>query len=186
MSKEKRELRRSIKKETKELTKENRWNLVLGELLISAGSETCVLAGPFQLGLVNFSLKTVRGEEKNTGDLFSGFSNRFGKSVGLFFLQLLYLCLWTMLFYIPGIIKSYSYAMSYYILQDNPEIGVKEAITKSRQMMKGHKWELFVMQLSFIGWILLSIITCRIVAFFFVAPWMNLAYAKFYDSIKDK
>lgn len=180
----KRELRKSIKKETRELVSENRWNLVLGSLLSGAGSDTLVLAGPFQIGLVNYSLKAVRKEEHNTGDLFKGFSGIFGKSVGAFFLQFLYLCLWCMLFYIPALIKSYSYSMTFYLLQDNPNLGPDEAITESRKLMKGHKWELFVFDLSFIGWIFLSMITFGIVAIFFVGPWMTLARAKFYDSIK--
>ena len=185
------ELRRSIKKETRELLKDDRWNLVLGDLLVSAASGSSaagvgvVLTGPFQYGLTNFSLKSVRKEERNTGDLFSGFSSMFGKSLGLFVLEFVYTLLWTLLFIIPGIIKSYSYSMAFYLLKDNPELGPDEAITRSRKLMKGHKWELFVLQLSFIGWILLSILTCGILAIFFVGPWMYLAQAKFYESIKE-
>ena len=182
----KRELRRSIKKETRELVGEHRWNLVLGSLLVSAGAECLVLGGPFQIGLNSYELGALRKEEQNTGTLFKGFSKLFGKSVGLFFLEVLYLFLWMMLFWIPGIIKSYSYSMAFFILKDNPDIGPDEAITRSRKLMKGHKWELFVLELSFIGWILLSIITCGIVAIFFVGPWMSLARAKFYESIKDE
>lgn len=191
MSKETKELRRTIKKETKELAKANRWNLVLGNLLVGTaeGSEVAgvgiVLGGPLTYGVTNYSLKVVRKEDSNTGDLFKGFSSIFGKSIGLFVLEFVYLLLWTLLFFIPGIIKSYSYSMSFYLLRDNPELDSEEAITRSRKLMKGHKWELFVFDLSFIGWIILSMLTLGILALFFVGPWMTLAHAKFYDSIKD-
>lgn len=189
---EKSELRRSIKKQTREQLKEDRWNLVLGDLLVGAASGSSaagvgiVLTGPLTFGFNKYAVKAVRKEERNTGDLFGGFSSNFGKYIGLFVLQMVYLCLWTLLFFIPGIIKSYSYAMSFYLMIDNPELGAKEAITKSRKLMNGHKWELFVLELSFIGWILLSILTFGILAIFFVGPWMNLAKAKFYDSIKEQ
>lgn len=179
------ELRRCIKKETRALVKENRWNLVLGSILVGAVQETVVLPGPMAIGLANYSLKAVRGEECNTGDLFHGFSKNFGRNIGLFILQVVYIFLWTLLFYIPGIIKLFSYAMTFYISRDNPDLTVKEAITKSRQMMNGHKWELFVFNLSFIGWILLSCLTLGLLLIFFVGPWMSLAQAKFYDSIKE-
>jgi len=186
---EKGKLRKAIKKEARNLVKENRWNLVLGNLVVGSASASSsygvglVLTGPLTLGLANYELKLLRNEESNTGDLFKGFKN-FGRAVVLFLLEFIYLCLWTLLFIIPGIIKSYSYAMSFYILKDNPEMEAKEAITKSREMMKGHKWELFVLQLSFIGWILLTMLTFGILGVFFVGPWMNLTYAKFYESIK--
>ena len=188
----KRELRKQIKKESRELLEENRWNVVLGNLLVgtASGSEVAgvgiVLTGPLQYGLASYCLKAVRKDErKNTGDLFSGFSNDFGRSLVLFVLETVYLCLWTLLFFIPGIIKSFSYSMAFYLLKDHPELSGKEAITASRKLMKGHKWELFVLHLSFIGWILLSMLTLGILAIFFVGPWMNLAQTKFYESIKE-
>ena len=192
MSKEKRNLRKTIKRESRELVKQNRWNLVLGDLLVSTSASTSyvvvgmVFGGPLTFGLTDYSLKTIRNERRNTGTLFKGFSKNFGKTVGLYFLEFIYLLLWFLLFIIPGIIKSFSYSMAFYILADNPELGPKEAITKSREMMKGHKWELFVLYLSYIGWIFLSILTFGLLAIFFVGPWTYLAAAKFYQTIKDK
>jgi uncharacterized membrane protein len=88
-----------------------------------------------------------------------------------------------MLFIIPGIVKSYSSAMSYYIMCDNPEMGANEAITRSREMMNGHKWQLFCLHFSFIGWILLSMLTCGLLLFM-VTPYMNAATAEFYEKLK--
>lgn len=190
---EKRELRKRIKKESRELFRENRWNLVLGNLLIgaAAGSNAAfvglVLCGPLSYGMANYTLKVVRNDEsKTTNDLFSGFSNVFANSLIAYILQVIFLALWSLLFLIPGIIKSYSYSMTFYILNDNPGLEGNDAITKSRQLMKGHKWDLFVLYLSFIGWILLSILTFGILAILFVGPWMYVAQAKFYESIKEQ
>lgn len=90
------------------------------------------------------------------------FSIAFGKwihNVLGILIMYVYIFLWSLLFLIPGIIKAYSYAMTPYILAEHPELSVNEAIDRSRAMMKGHKFDYFFLQLSFIGWMLLSIIT---------------------------
>ena len=84
---------------------------------------------------------------------------------------------------IPGIIKTYSYAMSYYILADDENIAPLDAITKSREMMDGHKWEFFVLQLSFILWGLLCAVTCGLAALY-VGPYQQVTMANFYDRLK--
>ncbi len=89
-----------------------------------------------------------------------------------------------MLLYIPGIIKSYSYAMTYYIAQDEPELSAEKCICKSMDMMKGHKMELFLLDLSFIGWILLCILTGGI-ALLWVEPYYLSARAAFYEELKE-
>ena len=185
------ELRRSIKKDARERLSDHRWNIVLGSLLCgaAAGSSVAgvgiVLTGPLQYGVNSYSVKAVRDEETNTGDLFAGFSNSFGKCLGVYVLTLVYTFLWTLLFFIPGIIKSFSYSMAMYILKDNPELSSDEAITASRKMMKGHKWELFVLQLSFIGWHLLGMLTFGILHIFFIGPWLSLTVAEFYSKLKE-
>lgn len=190
---EKSELRKKIKKESRELYRENRWNLVLGNLLCGAAVSSTsaavglVLGGPLAYGMADFTLKVVRKDEsKSTADLFKGFSNQFGRSIVAFILEAVYLALWFLLFIIPGIIKSFSYSMTFYLLHDHPELEGNDAITKSRELMKGHKWDLFVLRLSFIGWILLSCLTFGILAILFVNPWMSVAQAKFYESIKEQ
>lgn len=91
--------------------------------------------------------------------------------------------LWGLLWIIPGIVKGYSYAMTLYILRDYPELGPRGATLKSKLMMRGHKRELFLLNLSFIGWIALGIITCGI-GLLFVYPYMRAAHAHFYNDVK--
>ena len=84
----------------------------------------------------------------------------------------------------PGIIKSLSYALTPYILADCPKMAATDALKVSMRMMKGHKWELFVFGLSFIGWILLSALTFGLLQIFFVMPYMNAAFAGYYSERK--
>ena len=90
---------------------------------------------------------------------------------------------WFLLFIIPGIIKAYAYAMTYYISYDNPELSAEECINRSMKMMYGHKLDLFLLDLSFIGWILLSILTLG-VGMLWVTPYMYTSRAKFYEELK--
>ena len=96
-----------------------------------------------------------------------------------------FLALWSMLFIIPGIVKYYSYSMTFYILRDNPDMLANDAITASRQMMNGHKLRLFCLHLSFIGWILLSVLTLGI-GLLFVFPYMQTAQAAFYEDLRNR
>ena len=81
--------------------------------------------------------------------------------------------------------KSYSYAMTWYVLADHPEMGANEAITKSKEIMQGHRMELFILQLSFIGWFLLGSITFGL-AYIYVIPYMETTIANFYNEIKGE
>ena len=102
------------------------------------------------------------------------------------FLEGLYIFLWSLLFIIPGIIKTYEYLMVPYILAENPELSTKEVFARSKQMMTGDKWNAFVLQLSFLGWILLSVFTCGILLIFYVGPYSELTYAELYAVLKQK
>lgn len=93
-------------------------------------------------------------EQPNIGRLFKG-AKYCAKAMGLYLLTGLYICLWSLLFYIPGILKALSYAMAPYIFAENPELGINECITKSKEMMKGNRWQYFCLGCSFFGWILL-------------------------------
>ena len=97
----------------------------------------------------------------------------------------IYTALWTLLFIIPGIIKGISYAMSYFVLIDNPEFTATQAIAESQRLMNGHKADYFMLQLSFSGWILLSILTCGI-GFIFLVPYMETTNAHFYQTLKEE
>lgn len=100
-------------------------------------------------------------------------------------LYTLYIFLWSLLFIIPGIIKKYAYAMSFYIAYDNPELSASEVLKESERMMKGNKGKLFILRLSFIGWILLSILTFC-VGFVFLIPYIKAAEANFYEELIKK
>lgn len=140
---------------------------------------------PLEVGGFRFFRKNV--EEKNTGldAIKEGFGD-YGRTFVTLFLRDLFLSLWTMLFVIPGLVKTYSYMLVPYILKDNPELSATAAITRSRELMNGHKWEAFVLDLSFIGWYLLSGLTCGILNIFWTEPYRQSARAKFYLALLNK
>ena len=102
------------------------------------------------------------------------------------FLMNLYITLWSLLFLIPGIIKMYEYLMVPYILADNPGMDRKEAFAISKRMMTGEKWNAFILQLSFLGWIFLSMFTCGLLGIFYVSPYMEATMAELYAYNKGK
>lgn len=143
-----------------------------------------IIGGTIQLGYARFLLNQHDDQEYWISDLFSQF-HRFGTGFAQAFLMNLYIILWTLLFIIPGLVKAYSYAMTPFILADHPELTASEAITASKKLMDGHKGELFVLGLSFIGWEILVLVTFGI-AGFWVTPYMNAAYAAFYRQISGQ
>ena len=142
-----------------------------------------IMGGPVQLGYSQFLLKMHRGEDAQVKDLFSQFY-RFAEGFCLYLLRGIFIVLWSMLFVIPGIVKSYSYAMAHFIMAEDPSISCVDAITRSRQLMDGHKAELFVLRLSFIGWHFLCILTCGI-GYLWLIPYQNAAEAAFYHNLTD-
>lgn len=123
---------------------------------------TMIIGGAVKLGYAVFNLKLVDQKDVAFSDLFSQ-SNRLGAGFCMNFLTGLYTLLWTMLFIVPGIIKTFSYAMTPYILAENPGMTATEAITQSRRIMDGNKWRLFCLSFSFIGWSLLCAVPTLIV-----------------------
>ncbi len=141
---------------------------------------------PLIIGYYWFCLKLVRGEDPEIGKLFDGYSNAgiFGKGIGIGVLMSVYSALWSLLLIIPGIVKSLAYSQSYFIFKDNPEMGLNEIITKSRKLMSGYKWKFFLLQLSFLGWALLSIITLGI-GLLWLYPYITTSNAEFYNQLLD-
>jgi len=143
--------------------------------------------GGLMLGICLIFLNICRTQPAHIGQLFRYFTN--GKLLirGMMWhvLQSIYLMLWSLLFIIPGIIKWFSYSMTPYILIDHPELSVNEAITKSREMMNGHKMELFALQLSFIGWLLLSLLTLGL-GFIWLIPFYSATEVQFYCKMKGE
>lgn len=140
-----------------------------------------IIGGVIELGLKRYFLNQHDGQHHEFKDLFSQFSNWSG-AFCLRLLMGIYIWLWSLLLVIPGIIKTYSYAMAPFIMTEHPELGANECITHSRQMMDGHKFELFCLELSFIGWAIACIFTLGI-GFPFLNAYQCAARAAFYRSI---
>ena len=144
-----------------------------------------ILGGVVQLGYASYLLKQHDREICETKELFSKF-DYFGPGFLQLLLRNIFTALWTILLVIPGIIKSLGYSMTPFLMVENPDLTAKEAIKLSQEKMMGHKWELFCMSFSFIGWALLATITGGI-GYIFLNPYMNAAYAAFYrDKISPK
>ena len=138
---------------------------------------------PLIVGCYRFFLQNSRGPAE-LNELGAGFRGDWGNVVLVMFLKNLFLALWTMLFIIPGIVKAYAYRMVPYILKEHPELSGTQAITLSRRMMKGHKGDAFVLDLSFIGWILLSALTFGILHLFYVGPYIEATNAELYKAVR--
>lgn len=142
---------------------------------------------PLNISCAKIFLDLAReGKTPDVGQLFYAFRKPiYGKAVLLQLLVAIFTLLWTLLLIVPGIIKGLSYSMAPYILLDNPELTPMEAINKSQEMMRGHKMDLFLMQLGFVGWILLSFLTLGI-ALFWVGAYYDTVFAKFYMELKEE
>lgn len=131
-------------------------------------------------------LRNLRGQHDtaNTANMFDGYRD-FMRITFTMLLQGIYTFLWALLLIVPGIIKYYSYRMTMYVLHDNPELKYNGAIERSMQLMKGHKMKLFLLDLSFIGWLLLGILTFGI-GLLWVGPYYCGANAAFYCNLLEE
>lgn len=118
-------------------------------------------------------------------ELTWGFRNGYMHTVGVMFLRDVYLLLWGCLLVIPGIVKAYAYRMVPYIIAEHPELSANEAITLSRKMMYGHKINAFVLDLSFLGWIILSALTAGLVGVFYFNPYVAATDAELYKALRN-
>lgn len=143
-----------------------------------------ILILPLTVGWAWLALSVARGERVTVSTLFAPFKTRYFRHIAAPFLTGLFAGLWSLLLIVPGIIKSFSYSLTNYILRDQPELSALEAITESRRMMDGHKMEAFKLVLSFVGWFFVGLLTLGI-GFLFIYPYFSTTYAAFYDSIKQ-
>ena len=184
--------------------------VILGVLILWILA-TLIVSGAGKLGYAIFNLNLVDGKEAKVSDLFSQF-HRLGEGIVMNLLMSLYTILWSLLFIIPGIIKTYSYAMTPYILAEHPALTADEAITESRRIMDGNKMRLFCLCFSFVGWgllctlptvILMTIVFSRLnttgdlsllfwlipcgiphfVGSLFLVPYEQAAFAAFYRDV---
>ena len=119
-------------------------------------------------------------------DLTFAFKNQYINVVKAMFITDIIIALWSLLFLIPGIYKSYQYRMVPYLLADNPELSAREAMDISKAMMEGEKMAAFVLDLSFIPWQLLSAITLGIVGIIWVNPYVEATNAELYTAVSQK
>ncbi len=125
-----------------------------------------------------------KGREECVAEMFrASFKEDYGRSLGTMLLVKVFLMLWTLLFIIPGIVKWYAYSMTVFIAEDEPQLSPMECIDKSMAMMKGHKWQLFLLDLSFIGWFILCMLTFGI-GFLWLTPYQGMARVVFYEQLK--
>ena len=157
---------------------------VIGVFAFAYGIVMLVVGSVVELGYARYNLRLHDREEAQMGDLFAYFE-RFGDAVILRLLMGLFIVLWSLLLVIPGIIASYSYSMAPYILAEDPECTPMEAIRRSKEMMDGYKTDLFILQLSFIGWGLLSALTMGI-GNLFLTPYVAASTAAFYRDLQSR
>ena len=140
------------------------------------------LFNPLETGSARFFLRNL-----NTGsevrELAYCYDHGYLNVVKTIFFKDLYIFLWMLLFIVPGVVKAYEYRMIPYLLAENPEMPKKEVFARSKEMMRGQKWKAFVLDLSFLGWGLLSLLTLGIVGVFYVNPYRNMTNAALYEKL---
>ena len=160
--------------------------VVLLIVLVFAFALQFFLFGPLEVGCSNFFKKNAF-EKVELNELTLAFrKNNYMKMAITMFLRNLYTALWTLLFIIPGLIKSYEYRMIPYILADCPDIPRQEAFRISKEMMMGNKWNAFILDLSFFGWALLATMTCGIAGIFYVKPYIAATDAELFIAIREE
>ena len=139
---------------------------------------------PLGVGFLNaFRKLLVQGDNELPGNMYKLATSNYWHKVWGMFLVMLFTFLWSLLFIIPGIVKCFSYSMTPFILEEHPELGANEAIDHSRAMMKGHKFDLFWLILSFIGWGFLCLFTFGI-GYLWLVPYMDTSISAFYEDVK--
>jgi uncharacterized membrane protein len=145
---------------------------------------TIVITGPLSLGITAFYLALVHGQTPKLAAIFDGFRN-FLNAFLTYLLMMVFVILWLLLLIVPGIIAALSYALSFYILAENPAMVPMEVLRRSKQMMNGYKLKLFYLGLRFIGWGILCIFTLGI-GFLWLIPYAMTSVTLFYEDVKSR
>jgi uncharacterized membrane protein len=140
-----------------------------------------IIGGPIAFGISYYFLSFARGKNPVIEDLFKGFSF-FGKTLVSYLLIVVFTILWSLLLIVPGIIAAISYSMTFYILADNSEMSGHDAISKSKELMKGNKYRYFCLLCRFIGWFLLGILSLGI-GFLWIVPYFMASNVGFYETL---
>ncbi len=174
----------------------NNWLMVLVVLLVQtaalsiagsilSGVGSLIIMGPLAVGVSIVLLKLVRSREKvEFESILKGFNEGFGQNLGLGIMTGLFVALWSLLFVIPGIIKAYAYSMAFYVRADHPEYNWKQCLQESMRITDGHKMELFVLDLSFIGWYFVGSL-CLGIGTLWVAPYHETTKVLYYEAYKN-
>ena len=141
------------------------------------------ICNPIEVGCKRFYVRNLN-ESAQIGNVGFVFDNHYKNITKTMFVRDLYTILWTLLFIIPGIVNSYEYQMIPYLLAENPQMSREQAFAESKRMMSGQKWRAFVLDLSFIGWNILSAITLGILGIFYVQPYMDATHAALYEALR--
>lgn len=147
---------------------------------------TILLTNIVAMGSATWFHRSIKTEGLKMEEMFWTFKEDYGGNVLMMFLISLYTALWSMLFVVPGIVKGYSYSLAMYIKSENPQISASQAIELSKKMTNGRKMDLFVLDLSYIGWFMLSGITFNILGILYVLPYYQAAKAFAYEEIKEE
>lgn len=157
---------------------------VLAAIPIVGWAAELVAVPLMAIGLAGWFRQSIYSPKPPVGEIFTPASRNFGSCFVAGFLQKLFIALWSCLFLIPGIIKAYEYFAVDYIMSENPEMSYRDAFGMSKAMTDGHKMDIFLLQLSFIGWFILSGFTFGILALVYVVPYYNAAMAFAYEELK--
>ncbi|MBQ9115546.1 MAG: DUF975 family protein [Clostridia bacterium] len=161
---------------------------LIANLIIAVASSipflSLIVMGPIYYGFARVAKNRACGYPTvEFSDLFTGFTENLAGSIILGLMRYIFTFLWALLLIVPGVIKSYSYAMCHFIQQDDPSKDWKTCINESMQMMEGHKWDLFCIDVVMILWSLLGVLACGI-GVFFVIPYQQMSHANFYLALK--
>ena len=141
------------------------------------------MASIISTGYSWYALKISRSQEAVFSNIFDPLNMVF-KVIGLEIVISVFVTLWSLLFVIPGMVAAYSYRQAFYILYDHPEYGILDCIRESKNMMRGAKGELFMLDLSFIGWHLVCVLTFGIL-YIWKLPYIEATYAGFYEAVRS-
>ena len=158
--------------------------LELAENHLAASILALVVMGPLYLALLRYFYRVSRGKRPELGDFFGGLTH-FGNAALAFLWQSLWIALWLLLLVVPGVVKWLSYSQQLFLLAEYPSLTPRNSLTLSKKLTEGYKWELFVTNCSFLGWLLLSLVTCGL-ALLYVIPYYCTTMAVIYRFLKEK
>lgn len=179
-----------IRQQASQVLKGNWGQCVLAtflEILIAAvaGFAALFVSNPLSVGVASAYRSLLKGDGKVVDNMFSkGFDDQYWKKFAAMLLVGIFCFLWALLFIIPGIIKTFAYFATPYVIEDRPDLGANSCIDRSKEMMRGYKGKLFWMDLGFFFLILLASVFTLGIGLLWLIPWINASHAAFYEDVK--